>query len=99
MVPYTIVFSLFDILLATHREYSHRLTFYWAGYKHALKEVLSAPAVMSKIKDTKAAREVRALETFYSMLTLDSARAFYGPGHVMAAAESLAIDTLLITDR
>mmetsp|Transcript_5096 Transcript_5096/g.8843 ORF Transcript_5096/g.8843 Transcript_5096/m.8843 type:complete len:379 (+) Transcript_5096:373-1509(+) len=69
-----------------------------SGYKHALKEVLSAPAVMSKIKDTKAAKEVRALEAFYSMLTHDSARAFYGPGHVMAAAESLAIDTLLITD-
>lgn len=69
-----------------------------SGYKHALKEVLAVPAVMAQIRDTKAAREVHALEDFYAMLKEDSARALYGPGHVEAANERLAIQTLLITD-
>ena len=45
-----------------------------------------------------ASREVRALTDFYSMLSDDPARAFYGPGHVAAAADLGAIQTLLITD-
>lgn len=45
-----------------------------------------------------ASREVKALGGFYSMLASDPARAFYGPGHVVAAAELGAIQTLLITD-
>eukprot|EP00850_Spirogloea_muscicola_P006832 SM000033S12353 [mRNA] locus=s33:298349:300108:- [translate_table: standard] len=56
-----------------------------SGYKHSLKEVLAEPAVLAQVKDTKAAKE-------------DPARAFYGPGHVEAAHERLAIQTLLITD-
>lgn len=68
-----------------------------SAYKHSLKEVLALPAIASKIKDTKAAREVSALQEFYTMLTADSSRAFYGPGHVLAAAELGAIQTLLIS--
>lgn len=68
-----------------------------SAYKHSLKEVLALPAIASKIKDTKAAREVSALQEFYAMLTADSSRAFYGPGHVLAAAELGAIQTLLIS--
>ena len=41
-------------------------------------EVLQDPAVTSKLSDTKAAGEVKALEDFYSMLQNDSNRAFYG---------------------
>lgn len=70
-----------------------------SAYKHSLKEVLTLPAIASKIKDTKAAREVQALQEFYAMMTADSARAFYGPGHVLAAAELGAIQTLLISDK
>lgn len=33
-----------------------------SAYKHSLKEVLTLPAIASKIKDTKAAREVAALQ-------------------------------------
>jgi hypothetical protein len=33
-----------------------------SAYKHSLKEVLTLPAIASKIKDTKAAREVQALQ-------------------------------------
>ena len=67
------------------------------AYKHSLKEVLSLPGIASKIKDTKAAREVEALQEFYTMLGSDPSRAFYGPGHVLAAAELGAIQTLLIS--
>lgn len=68
-----------------------------SAYKHSLKEVLALPAIASKIKDTKAAREVAALQDFYAMLGADSSRAFYGPGHVLAAADMGAIQTLLIS--
>ncbi|GJN01461.1 hypothetical protein PR202_ga18730 [Eleusine coracana subsp. coracana] len=69
-----------------------------SGYKHSLKEVLDSPGVMSLIKDTKAAQEVRALQEFFNMLTNDSARACYGRKHVEIAQDRLAIQTLLITD-
>lgn len=49
-------------------------------------------------QDTLASREVKALASFYAMLAEDSARAFYGPGHVAAAADIGAVQTLLITD-
>ncbi|XP_004495545.1 protein PELOTA 1 isoform X1 [Cicer arietinum] len=69
-----------------------------SGYKHSLKEVLDAPNVMSVIKDTKAAQEVRILKEFYDMLSNDSARACYGAKHVEVANERLAVQTLLISD-
>lgn len=74
------------------------LTHSSSGYKHALKEVLAAPPIMALIKDTKAVKEVKALDDFHAMLSNDSSRAFYGPGHVFAAHDRLAIQTLLITD-
>jgi len=69
-----------------------------SAFKHSLKEVLVDEGVMRRIKDTKAARDVQALETFFNVLAEDPARAFYGPGHVAAAAELGAIDTLLLSD-
>ncbi|GIL62954.1 hypothetical protein Vafri_17101 [Volvox africanus] len=68
------------------------------AYKHSLKEVLSCPGIAARIKDTKAAREVAALQDFFDLLSTDSSRAFYGPGHVFAAAELGAIQVLLISD-
>lgn len=50
------------------------------------------------LQDTMASREVKALAEFYEMLSNSPARAFYGPGHVAAAAELGAIQTLLISD-
>jgi stalled ribosome rescue protein Dom34 len=38
------------------------------------------------VEDTKAAREVKVLQDFFTMLSSDPARAFYGPG--MAACRS-----------
>ncbi|PSC74054.1 PELOTA 1 isoform X1 [Micractinium conductrix] len=69
-----------------------------SAYKHSIKEVLAGGVVASQIKDTKAAREVQALADFMTMLGHDSSRAFYGPGHVHAAHEMGAIQSLLITD-
>ncbi|XP_042514409.1 protein PELOTA 1 isoform X1 [Macadamia integrifolia] len=69
-----------------------------SGYKHSLREVLDAPNVMTLIKDTKAAQEVRALKDFFDMLSNEPARACYGPKHVEVAHERMAVQTLLITD-
>mmetsp|Transcript_13567 Transcript_13567/g.23825 ORF Transcript_13567/g.23825 Transcript_13567/m.23825 type:complete len:383 (-) Transcript_13567:665-1813(-) len=69
-----------------------------SAYKHALQEVLTCPAVAARIKNTMAAREIEALSEFHEMMARDSARAFYGPGHVFAANELGAIQTLLISD-
>lgn len=69
-----------------------------SGFKHSLKEVLQEPAVVAKMSDTKAAGEVKALESFYTMLQVEPARAFYGKKHVTLAADAQAIETLLISD-
>jgi protein pelota len=69
-----------------------------SGHKHALQEVLSRPELQNRLSATKAVAEVRALTDFNTMLTTDEDRAFYGQSHVFAAAESGAIQVLLITD-
>eukprot|EP01116_Phalansterium_solitarium_P002052 TRINITY_DN11903_c0_g1_i1.p1 TRINITY_DN11903_c0_g1~~TRINITY_DN11903_c0_g1_i1.p1 ORF type:complete len:388 (-),score=185.01 TRINITY_DN11903_c0_g1_i1:603-1766(-) len=69
-----------------------------SAHKHALKEILMDPAMMSRLSDTKAAGEMKALNDFYDMLKVDQDRAFYGIKHVLAANERMAIQTLLITD-
>lgn len=61
-------------------------------------EVLSNPSIASKLEDTKALGELKALENFYKTLQSESTRAFYGINHVEKANEALAIETLLITD-
>lgn len=69
-----------------------------SGFKHSLKEVLQDPAVISKIADTKAAGEVKALEQFYTTLQMEPAKAFYGKKHIEKANEAQAIETLMISD-
>ena len=69
-----------------------------SGFKHSLKEVLADPVVTSRMADTKATIEVRALEAFYALLQTEPSRAFYGLKHVQKANEAQAIDTLLISD-
>lgn len=69
-----------------------------SGHKHVLKEILADPALQVKLADTKASGEVRALESFYSMLQTEPDRAYYGLKCVEAANEALAIETLLISD-
>ena len=62
-------------------------------------EILAEPALTSRISDTKASGEVKALETFYTILQTDPSRAFYGKKHIQKANESQAIETLLISDK
>ncbi|KAI8330204.1 hypothetical protein BC941DRAFT_496760 [Chlamydoabsidia padenii] len=69
-----------------------------SGHKHALNEIMQEPSIQAKLADTKAAREVQALDSFYQMLNTDSDRAFYGYDHVAKAHEQGAIATLLVTD-
>lgn len=61
-------------------------------------EVLQDPTIQAKLSDTKAAAEVKALEQFYQILQIEPARAYYGKNHVVRAAESQAIEILLISD-
>ena len=68
-----------------------------SGHKHAVSEVLSDQNMTSRLADTKAAGEVRALTDFYTMLNNEPARAFYGPAQCLAANENEAIDVLLVT--
>jgi protein pelota len=63
-----------------------------------LQELLNGSGISQRVEETKAAKEVAALEEFFTVLANDSARAFYGPGHVVAAAEQGAVRTLLISD-
>ncbi|KAH9376655.1 hypothetical protein HPB48_005866 [Haemaphysalis longicornis] len=74
------------------------LTHASSGFKHSLKEILQDPSVQSKLSDTKAAGEVKALEQFYQILQTEPSRAFYGTKHVESANEGQAIETLLISD-
>ncbi|KAL1452797.1 hypothetical protein WDU94_006992 [Cyamophila willieti] len=69
-----------------------------SAFKHSLKEILADPVVMTRMQDTKALGEVKVLDQFYSILSSDPSRAFYGYRHVAAANESQAVETLLIAD-
>ncbi|KAM5126759.1 protein pelota homolog [Mantella aurantiaca] len=49
-----------------------------SGHKYSLTEVLCDPSVTSRLSDTKAASEIKALTDFYKMLQHEPDRAFYG---------------------
>lgn len=70
-----------------------------SGFKHSLREILQDSSVQSKLSDTKAAGEVKALDQFYQVLQNEPSRAFYGTKHVERANEGQAIETLLISDK
>lgn len=69
-----------------------------SGHKQALREVLEDPGIATKLADTRAALEVKALSDFYAMLKADPSRAFYGAKHVELANENQAIEVLLVSD-
>ena len=49
-----------------------------SGFKHSLKEIFEDPSLASRLTDTKALGEVKAIEAFYQMLKIEPNRAFYG---------------------
>ncbi|KAI9838885.1 MAG: hypothetical protein M1819_004093 [Sarea resinae] len=62
-----------------------------SGHLHALTEVLSSPEVLSKLSDTKYARETSLMDTFFTLLRKDDGRAWYGPREVERAVEKGAV--------
>lgn len=70
-----------------------------SGFKHSLREILADPLLQSRLADTKAGEEVKALQEFNQMLASDPSRAFYGLKHVEKAIEAESVETLLISDK
>ncbi|GAO48712.1 translation release factor eRF1 [Saitoella complicata NRRL Y-17804] len=68
------------------------------GHVHALNEVMKTPAVERVLSDTKYAKESQAMEKFYSQLSTDDSKAWYGATHVRAAVTQGAVSALLISD-
>ncbi|KAF7792913.1 hypothetical protein EIP86_004015 [Pleurotus ostreatoroseus] len=68
------------------------------AHVHSLVEVLKSPEIAAQLKETKFAREGIMLDKFFKMLGSDEMRAWYGPDHVLLAADRGAIGTLLISD-
>lgn len=69
-----------------------------SGHKHALEEIYQDPAIMSRLNDTKMAKEIDELNRFMRMMDTNPDRAYYGYAHVLKANEELAIESLLVTD-
>ena len=69
-----------------------------SGHKHALDEVVGTKEVMSRLTDTKVAKDVDVLNLFMKMLDTDPDRAYYSFKHCLKANEHGAIDKLLVTD-
>lgn len=69
-----------------------------SGHKHAVEEILSQPSVQTRLADTKASEEIRALATFFDMLKKDPDRAYYGynvrwggPGYAQHATKTTVV--------
>ncbi|XP_009859396.2 protein pelota homolog [Ciona intestinalis] len=69
-----------------------------SGFKHSLKEALLDPSVASRLSDTKATAEIKALQDFYKTLQHEPDKACYGLKQIEKASASDAIDVLMITD-
>ena len=63
-----------------------------------VSDLLEDATVAPRVADTKAAKDVAALTRFQRCLAHDPSRAFYGPGHVLAAIEAGAVELLLVLD-
>jgi protein pelota len=69
-----------------------------SGHKHALTEALTSPAVKAKLADTRYAREMEAVDSFFRMIHTDEFRAWYGGKEVAKAIDKGAVGTLLLSD-
>lgn len=69
-----------------------------SGHKHALDDVFSDPAIMSRMTETKVAKEVIVLNSFMRMIDKEPDKAFYGYSHVAKANTEMAVECLLVTD-
>jgi protein pelota len=62
-----------------------------SAHLHSLSEVLSSPAVTSKLSDKKFARETQLMDRFFELMRKDDARAWYGPKECEVAVERGAV--------
>jgi protein pelota len=62
-----------------------------SAHLHSLSEVLSSPAVTSKLNDTKFARETQLMDKFFDLIRKDDTRAWYGPKECEKAVERGAV--------
>lgn len=62
-----------------------------SGHLHSLNEVLKSSEVLTKLKDTKYAKETKLMDDFMEMLRKDDGRAWYGPSEVEKAVEKTAV--------
>jgi protein pelota len=62
-----------------------------SGHLHSLNEVLKSTEVLTKLKDTKYAKETRFMDEFMNLLRKDDGRAWYGPTEVEKAVEKGAV--------
>lgn len=58
-----------------------------SAHIHSLSDILSSPAITSKLSDTKYARETLLMDKFLTLMRLDDGRAWYGPREVERAVE------------
>lgn len=69
-----------------------------SGHKHALEDMFADEDIVSKLTDTKFAREVDVLNKFMRMIDTNPDKAYYGYAHVHKANDELAVQSLLVTD-
>lgn len=62
-----------------------------SGHLHSLNEVLKSSEVLTKLSNTKYAKETKYMDDFMTMLRKDDGRAWYGPTEVEKAVEKGAV--------
>ncbi|KAH9862775.1 hypothetical protein J1614_010868 [Plenodomus biglobosus] len=62
-----------------------------SAHIHSLNEILSSPAITTKLSDTKFARETALMDKFSTLMRLDDGRAWYGPREVERAVDKGAV--------
>ncbi|KAL3422054.1 translation factor pelota [Phlyctema vagabunda] len=62
-----------------------------SGHLHSLNQVLKSKEVLSKLKDTKYAKETKTMDEFFDRLRADDGRAWYGPSEVEKAVAQGAV--------
>lgn len=62
-----------------------------SAHIHSLNEILSSPAITTKLSDTKFARETALMDKFNTLMRQDDGRAWYGPREVERAVDKGAV--------
>lgn len=62
-----------------------------SAHIHSLNEILSSPAITTKLSDTKYARETALMDRFLALMRQDDGRAWYGPREVERAVDKGAV--------